>query len=38
MEVCKILISFLVKRVHLDGKTEAEKIRIDVEWHTGHTR
>ena len=35
IEVCKTLISFLVKRVHLDGKTEAGQLRIDVEWHTG---
>jgi DNA invertase Pin-like site-specific DNA recombinase len=34
----KALLRFLVKRVHLDGVTEAGKIRIDVEWHTGaHT-
>ena len=37
MEVYKTLISFLVKRVHLDGKTEAGKIQIDVEWHTAPT-
>jgi DNA invertase Pin-like site-specific DNA recombinase len=34
----KALLRFLVKRVHLDGVSEAGKIRIDVEWHTGaHT-
>jgi hypothetical protein len=34
----KALLRFLIKRVHLDGVTEAGKIRIDVEWHTGaHT-
>ena len=38
MEERKALLRFLVKRVHLDGVTEAGKIRIDVEWHTGaHT-
>ncbi|MGE5296063.1 MAG: recombinase family protein [Solirubrobacterales bacterium] len=38
MEDRKTLIRFLIKRVHLDGMTEAGKIRIDVEWHTGaHT-
>jgi DNA invertase Pin-like site-specific DNA recombinase len=38
MEDRKTLIRFLIKRVHLDGITEAGKIRIDVEWHTGvHT-
>jgi DNA invertase Pin-like site-specific DNA recombinase len=38
MEDRKTLIRFLIKRVHLDGVTEAGKIRIDVEWHTGvHT-
>ena len=38
MEDRKTLVRFLVKRVHLDGLTEAGKIRIDVEWHTGsHT-
>lgn len=38
MEDRKTLIRFLIKRVHLDGLTEAGKIRIDVEWHTGsHT-
>jgi DNA invertase Pin-like site-specific DNA recombinase len=34
----KALLRFLVKRVHLDGVSEAGKIRIDIEWHTGaHT-
>jgi hypothetical protein len=38
MEDRKTLIRFLIKRVHLDGVTEAGKIGIDVEWHTGaHT-
>jgi DNA invertase Pin-like site-specific DNA recombinase len=38
MEDRKALLRFLVKRVHLDGVTEAGKIRTDVEWHTGaHT-
>jgi hypothetical protein len=38
MEDRKTLLRFLIKRVHLDGVTEAGKIRIDVEWHTGaHT-
>jgi hypothetical protein len=38
MEDRKTLIRFLIKRVHLDGVTEAGRIRIDVEWHTGaHT-
>jgi DNA invertase Pin-like site-specific DNA recombinase len=38
MEDRKTLVRFLIKRVHLDGLTEAGKIRIDVEWHTGsHT-
>ncbi len=38
MEDRKALLRFLVKRVHLDGVTDAGKIRIDVEWHTGaHT-
>jgi hypothetical protein len=35
MEDRKMLLRFLVKRVHLDGVTESGKIRIDVEWHTG---
>jgi hypothetical protein len=35
MEERKTLLRFLVKRVHLDGVTEAGKIRIEVEWHTG---
>jgi hypothetical protein len=39
MEDRKTLVRFLIKRVHLDGVTEAGKIRIDVEWHTGaHTK
>ena len=39
MEDRKTLLRFLIKRVHLDGVTEAGKIRIDVEWHTGaHTK
>jgi DNA invertase Pin-like site-specific DNA recombinase len=38
MEDRKTLLRYLIKRVHLDGVTEAGKIRIDVEWHTGaHT-
>ncbi|HMB05933.1 MAG TPA: recombinase family protein [Isosphaeraceae bacterium] len=38
MEDRKTLIRFLIKRVHLDGLTEAGKIGIEVEWHTGaHT-
>jgi hypothetical protein len=38
MEDRKTLLRFLIKRAHLDGVTEAGKIRIDVEWHTGaHT-
>src|SRR5512142_844276 len=38
MEDRKTLVRFLIKRVHLDGITEAGKIGIDVEWHTGaHT-
>jgi len=35
MEERKTLLRLLVKRVHLDGVSEAGKIRIDVEWHTG---
>jgi hypothetical protein len=35
MEERKALLRFLVKRVHLDGVSEAGKIRIEVEWHTG---
>jgi DNA invertase Pin-like site-specific DNA recombinase len=35
MEERKALLRFLVKRVHVDGVTEAGKIRIEVEWHTG---
>lgn len=31
----KELLRFLVHRVYLDGVTEAGKIRIEVEWHTG---
>jgi DNA invertase Pin-like site-specific DNA recombinase len=38
MEDRKTLIRFLIKRVHLDGISQAGKIGIDVEWHTGaHT-
>jgi hypothetical protein len=38
MEDRKALLRFLVKRVHLDGVSEAGHIGIDVEWHTGaHT-
>jgi DNA invertase Pin-like site-specific DNA recombinase len=38
MEDRKTLVRFLIKRVYLDGVTEAGKIGIDVEWHTGaHT-
>jgi hypothetical protein len=38
MEDRKTLLRHLIKRVHLDGVTEAARIRIDVEWHTGaHT-
>jgi DNA invertase Pin-like site-specific DNA recombinase len=38
MEDRKTLVRFLIKRVHLDGISEAGKIAIDVEWHTGaHT-
>jgi len=35
MEERKTLLRLLVKRVHLDGVSEAGKIVIDVEWHTG---
>jgi hypothetical protein len=35
MEERKTLLRLLVKRVHLDGASEAGKIHIDVEWHTG---
>jgi DNA invertase Pin-like site-specific DNA recombinase len=35
MEDRKTLLRLLIKRVHFDGATEAGKIRIDVEWHTG---
>jgi hypothetical protein len=34
MEGRETLVRFLIKRVHLDGISEAGKIRIDVEWHT----
>jgi DNA invertase Pin-like site-specific DNA recombinase len=38
MEDRKTLLRYLIRRVHLDGVTEAGKIRIEVEWHTGaHT-
>jgi hypothetical protein len=38
MEDRKTLLRYLIKRVHLDGVTEAGRIRIDVEWHTSaHT-
>lgn len=38
MEDRKTLLRYLIKRLHLDGVTEAGRIRIDVEWHTGaHT-
>ncbi len=35
MEERKTLLRFLVKRVDVDGVSEAGKIRISVEWHTG---
>jgi DNA invertase Pin-like site-specific DNA recombinase len=35
MEERKTLLRFLVRRVHLDGVSEAGKIKIEVEWHTG---
>jgi DNA invertase Pin-like site-specific DNA recombinase len=35
MEDRKELLRFLVHRVYLDGVTEAGRIRIEVEWHTG---
>jgi DNA invertase Pin-like site-specific DNA recombinase len=35
MEERKALLRFLVKRVHLDGTSEPDKIGIEVEWHTG---
>lgn len=35
MEDRKALLRFLVHRVYLDGVTEAGRIRIQVEWHTG---
>jgi hypothetical protein len=34
MEDRKKLLRFLIRRVHLDGVSEAGKIRLDVEWHT----
>lgn len=34
MEDRKMLLRFLVKRVHVDGVTEEGKIRIEIEWHT----
>ena len=38
MEDRKTLLRYLIMRVHLDGVTEAGRVRIDVEWHTGaHT-
>jgi DNA invertase Pin-like site-specific DNA recombinase len=35
MEERKTLLRFLIRRIHLDGVSEAGKIRIEVEWHTG---
>jgi hypothetical protein len=35
MEDRKELLRFLVHRVYLDGVTEAGRIRIELEWHTG---
>ena len=35
MEDRKMLLRFLVKRVHVDGVTEEGRIRIEIEWHTG---
>jgi DNA invertase Pin-like site-specific DNA recombinase len=35
MEDRKDLLRFLVHRVYLDGVTEAGRIRIEIEWHTG---
>jgi len=35
MEDRKKLLRFLIRRVHLDGVSEAGKIRLGVEWHTG---
>jgi hypothetical protein len=35
MEDRKELLRFLVHRVYLDGVTEAGRIRIEIEWHTG---
>lgn len=38
MEDRQTLLRSLVKRVHRDGVTERNRIRMDVEWHTGaHT-
>ena len=34
MQDRKTLLQLLIKRVHLDGVTEAGKIRIQVQWHT----
>ena len=34
MEDRKMLLRFLVKRVHVDGVTDEGKIRIEIEWHT----
>ena len=34
MEDRKMLLRFLVKRVHVDGVTEEGKIQIEIEWHT----
>jgi DNA invertase Pin-like site-specific DNA recombinase len=35
MEDRKELLRFLVHRVYLDGVSEAGRIRIEIEWHTG---
>jgi hypothetical protein len=35
MEDRKELLRFLVQRVYLDGVSEAGRIRIEIEWHTG---
>jgi hypothetical protein len=35
MEDRKKLLRFLIHRVHLDGVSDAGKIRLEVEWHTG---
>jgi DNA invertase Pin-like site-specific DNA recombinase len=35
MEDRKKLLRFLIRRVHLDGVSQAGKIRVEVEWHTG---